>query len=62
MKKINLKSIIIYLGITIVIAILAMIIMSPEKLVYDEPFFIKNLELLLRNGISKNALIYYKSQ
>jgi hypothetical protein len=66
MKKnhfgINLKSIIIYLGIAIVIAILAMITKSPKKLVYDEPFFIKNLELLLRNGVSKNALIYYESQ
>jgi hypothetical protein len=56
------KNSIILIGALIFTIILLLILNSPEKLLYDEPYFIKNLNLLLDNGLTKSNLFFYESQ
>ncbi len=61
LKTISIFSIVIY-GTSMLLALLYGIINSPNKLLYDEPYFINNLEFVLNNGLSKGSLIFYKNQ
>ena len=66
MKKINnnlfLINAILISGVIIFILICFTIINSPDKLIYDERYFIVNLEKLFKSGFTINNLLYYKNQ
>jgi len=64
MKKININLFLIngilISGVIIFILICSIILNSPDKLIYDERYFIVNLEILFKNGFTINNLLYYK--
>ncbi len=66
MKKIFsiqiLEYIYISIGLSIMLFIFYCISSSPEKLVYDEPYFVHNLSILLEKGLSEKSIFFYEGQ